>query len=331
MRVGLIDVDSHNFPNLALMKISAWHKANGDSVEWCFPMSHYDIVYQSKVFDETYSPDIDWMPFADKIIKGGTGYFRRKKDKTSEVFVLDKWVNIGDQHTYNIGNETYNELLPYEVEHSCPDYQLYADIIPWVNHTSLGFLTRGCPRGCEFCIVAQKEGRCSKKVSDLPEWNHSQSHINLFDPNILACKDHPDLLQQLIDSKAYVDFNQGLDIRLTNEQNIALINQVKVKEIHFAWDNAKDNLKPFFEGYKRYAKHKPHGQYGTVYCLTNFGSTMEENLYRIYTLRDLGYNPYVMIYDKPNAPKEIKKLQRWVNNKFVFRKCERFEDYQKGK
>ena len=127
-----------------------------------------------------------------------------------------------------------------------------------------------------------------------------------------------------------MDFNQGLDIRLTNEENIALLNLIKVKEIHFAWDNANDDLKPYFKRYKELAKHKPHGHYGTVYCLTNFGSTMEENLYRIYTLRDLGYDPYVMIYDKPHAPKEIKDLQRWVNNKFIFRSCERFEDYKKG-
>jgi hypothetical protein len=134
----------------------------------------------------------------------------------------------------------------------------------------------------------------------------------------------------LVDSKAYVNFNQGLDIRLTNEENIALLNAIKVKEIHFAWDNPKDDLKPYFERYKALAKHKPHGRYGTVYCLTNFGSTMVENLYRIYTLRDLGYDPYVMIYDKPNAPEEVKHLQRWVNNKFIFRSCDKFEDYKKG-
>ena len=67
-----------------------------------------------------------------------------------------------------------------------------------------------------------------------------------------------------------------------------------------------------------------------VYCLTNFGSTLEEDCARIYILRELGYDPYVMIYDKPNAPKAIKNLQRWCNNKFIFRSCERFEDYKKG-
>jgi hypothetical protein len=296
MKIGLIDVDGHNFPNLALMKISAWHKAQGDTVEWCLPMDHYDIVYQSKVFDDTYSPDIDWYPQADKIIKGGTGYGLDNK-------------------------------LPYEIEHIYPDYSVYPEL---TKDTAYGFLTRGCPRGCKFCIVAGKEGRKSIKVADLSEFWRGQKKIQLLDPNLLACREHPDLLQQLIESKACVDFNQGLDIRLTNEQNIDLINRVRVKSIHFAWDNAEDDLKPYFERYRSLAKHKPHGQYGIVYCLTNFGSTMEENLYRIYTLRDMGFDPYVMVYDKPNAPKEIKQLQRWCNNRWIFRSCERFEDYQKG-
>lgn len=65
-----------------------------------------------------------------------------------------------------------------------------------------------------------------------------------------------------------------------------------------------------------------------VYVLTNFDSTMEENLYRIYTLRDLGYDPYVMVYDKLNAPKEIRRLQRWCNNKIIFKKCPDFKDYK---
>lgn len=297
MKIGLIDVDSHNFPNIALMKISAYHKAKGDTVEWCFPLDHYDIVYQSKVFDETYSPDIDWTPMADKIIKGGTGY-------------------------------GLDNTLPAEIEHMYPDYSLYPEL---TKDTAYGFLTRGCPRGCKFCIVATKEGRKSYKVADLSEFWRGQKNISLLDPNILACREHPDLLRQLIDSKAHVDFNQGLDIRLTNERNIDLLNHIKVKNIHFAWDNPKDDLKPYFERYKALAKHKPHGRYGTVYCLTNYGSTMEENLYRIYTLRDLGYDPYVMIYDKPNAPREIRLLQRWCNNIVIFRSCPKFEDYDPKK
>ena len=332
MKIGLIDVDGHNFPNLALMKISAYHKSKGDTVEWCFPLAHYDIVYQSKVFDETYSPDIEWTPMADKVIKGGTGYFRRDKDGEGYVNYGGVWLPVGTASSFSVVDngvsETINEFLPYEVEHTYPDYSLYPEL---TKEKSFGFQTRGCPNACKFCVVSGKEGKHSIKVADLSEFWNGQKNIVLLDPNILACRKHPDLLQQLIDSNAYVDFNQGLDIRLTTEKNISLINQVKVKSIHFAWDNAKDDLKPYFERYKALAKHKPHGRYGTVYCLTNFGSTMEENLYRIYTLRDLGYDPYVMVYDKPHAPREIRDLQRWCNNVLIFRSCPRFEEYDPRK
>ena len=295
MNIGLIDVDSHNFPNLALMKISAWHKKRGDTVEWAFPLAKYDIVYQSKVFDDTYSPDIEWIPQAEKIVKGGTGYGLDNK-------------------------------LPDEIEHIYPDYSLYPNL---TDNTAYGYLTRGCPRHCDFCIVSDKEGLRSIKVADLSEFWNGQRYIKLLDPNMLACREHMDLLRQLIDSGAYVDFTQGLDIRLTNEENITAINHLKLKEIHFAWDNPRDNLESKFEFYTRYAKHKPHGKYGTVYILTNHGTTMQENLYRVYILRDLGFDPYIMIYDKPNAPREIRDLQRWCNNRRIFRSCPKFEDYKK--
>lgn len=295
MYIGLIDVDGHHFPNLALMKISAWHKQCGDEVEWAIPIMKYDIVYQSKIFDDTYSPDIEWIPQADLIIKGGTGYGLDNK-------------------------------LPNTIEHIYPDYSLYPEM---TQNTAYGFLTRGCPRHCDFCIVGDKEGLRSIKVADLSEFWRDQKYIKLLDPNILACREHMDLLQQLIDSKAYVDFTQGLDIRLITENNIAAINQIKLKEIHFAWDNPNDNLVSKFEFYAKRAKHKPHGQYGTVYVLTNHSTTMEENLYRIYTLREIGFDPYVMIYDKPNAPQEIRDLQRWCNNKRIFRSCNLFDKYKK--
>jgi hypothetical protein len=293
MRIGLIDVDSHNFPNLPLMKLSAYHKSLGDTVEWCNPLDHYDLVYQSKVFDETYSPDIDWVPNADEIIKGGTGYGLDNK-------------------------------LPEKVEHIYPDYDLYPEL---TKDTAYGFLTRGCFRSCAFCLVASKEGRCSQKVADLDEFWRGQKYIKLLDPNLLACRERLDLLDQLVESKAYVDFTQGLDIRLVNSEAIGLINCIKLKEIHFAWDNPEDDLTRFFERYAKRATHRMHGCFGTVYVLTNYGSTMEENLYRIYTLRDLGFDPYVMVYDKPNAPKEIKRLQRWCNNRAIFKSCPDFKDY----
>lgn len=281
MKIGLIDVDGHNWPNLALMKLSAWHKARGDTVEWCSPLLHYDIAYQSRVFDDTYSRDIDWYPQADHIVKGGTGY-------------------------------GLDNRLPEEIEHTYPDYSLYG-----ITDTAYGFLTRGCPRGCPFCIVAGKEGRQSRKVADLSEFWRGQKEIKLLDPNLLACPDHMDLLEQLADSGEWVDFTQGLDVRLVTQQNADALNRIKTKRLHFAWDNPRDDLADKFAEVGELLQIKDRRR-RVVYVLTNYWSTLDEDLYRIYTLRDLGFDPYVMIYDKPHAPQEIRHLQRWCNNRIIF-------------
>lgn len=262
-------------------------------------MVHYDVVYMSKVFSSEYSTDVQDPINADRVIKGGTGY--------------------------GLGNK-----LPDDVEHIYPDYSLYPNL---TNDTAYGFLSRGCPRGCHFCIVSEKEGRRSVKVADLSEWWSGQKNIVLMDPNLLACPDHMDLLGQLIDSKAWVDVNQGFDCRLLTPEKIDAINHIKLRDIHFAWDYMKEEG-PVLRGLELYAKlaaRKPHGKYGTVYTLVNYDTTMEQNLYRIYTLRDMGYDPYVMIYNKPSAPQEIRFLQRWVNNKIIFKSCRKFEDYDQSK
>ena len=325
MKIGLIDVDSHNYPNLPLMKIAAWHKANGDEVEWHWGWGQYDKVYMSKVFDDTYSADKPEPINAGIIIKGGTGYFRRNKDGRAEVFVDGQWRDNGTQASCCYGNTVYWEKLPGEIEKCYPDYGLYPEL---TKDTAYGFLTRGCPNNCGFCIVSQKEGRCSCKVADLSQWWDGQKNIILCDPNLLACRDHMDLLRQLEESKAWVDVNQGFDARLLTVQNIDAIKRIKIKEIHFAWDLMK-NSESILKGlnlWKTHGKKDKHGSWGTVYVITNFGTTMDENLHRIYTLDYMGFTPYVMIYDKPNAPYEIRLLQRWCNNRAIFKSC-RFEEY----
>lgn len=312
-RIGLIDVDgTGRFPNLALMKISAWHKSVGDTVEWYEPMfsGHFDKVYLSKVF--SFTPDFDYPIDADEVERGGTGYCISLVDG-KEVF-----------------DQSKNRNLPYEIEHIYPDYSLYPEL---TRDTAFGFLTRGCPRGCDFCIVEKKEGRCSVKVADLSEFWCGQKNIVLCDPNILACKDWRELFQQLIDSGATIDFNQGLDVRLMTEEKARLIASMKIKEIHFAWDRYedKDKILPKLKLFADVASpniHKKQVHKAIVYTIVNFSTTLDQDLDRIYTLRDMGYWPYVMIYDKEHCAKVYKRLQRWVNNRFVFGAVKRFEEYE---
>lgn len=170
----------------------------------------------------------------------------------------------------------------------------------------------------------KKEGRASHKVADLSEFWSGQKEIKLLDPNILACPERENLLQQLAASGAAVDFTQGLDIRLI-EGVEKLVAAVKIKRVHFAWDNPEQDLRKYFEAY-RSKTELPYWKLG-VYVLVNFNSTHEQDLERVYFLRDLGYDPYIMIYEKETAPRETRLLQRWVNNRIIFRSCPRFEDY----
>ena len=151
MRIGLIDVDGHNgFPNLALMRLSGYHKAHGDSVDWWNGFEHYDRVYMSKVF--TFSPDVDTVIDADEIIQGGTGY-------------------------KNYGS------LPPEVEATYPDYSIYPNF-----KSAIGFLTRGCIRNCPWCIVPRKEGHIRPAATWREIKRPDSREIVFMDNNVLACE-----------------------------------------------------------------------------------------------------------------------------------------------
>ena len=293
MNVGLIDVDSHNFPNLALMKISAYHKNKGDNVEWWNGLKHYDVVYKSRIFTDTYSTDIDYCINADQVIKGGTGYDLKNK-------------------------------LPDEIEHTFPDYNLYGG----GYDRAYGFLTRGCFRKCPFCIVSEKEGNVHT-VADVSEFWNGQKEIMLMDSNITASKECERHFESLIKTNAWINFEGGLDIRCLTDKGCDQLNRMKTTMIHFAWDNYEFNT---YEKLKRFRPLlKADFRHLRVYVLTNFNTTHEQDLERVYKLKELDFDPYVMIFDKPNAPRITRLLQRWCNNKYVFRTVETFEEYDWGK
>lgn len=298
MKIGLWS-DSVNFPSLPLMKISAYHKRLGDTVTMVEKMGIYDKVYCSKTFN---LPNIKKIPseppwyFADETEFGGTGYAIEIVNGR-EVYHPDK-----------------DKPLPTEIENICPDYSLYPQY-----SEAYGFLTRGCCNNCSFCIVSQKEGRCSHQVADVTDFWTGQQKIVLLDANILACKDREKLLLQLIASKSTVNFSQGLDARFLDDDVIYALNNMKIDIIHFAFDFMRNEksvlrgLRMFAEKYARSLRHT------IVYILTNYNTTHEEDWYRVCKVRELGLTPDIRIYQKGTEDRFLTDLQRWCNNRILYK------------
>lgn len=308
MKIGLLDSCPTNFPNLPLMKISAYHKSLGDNVSFVNFLEHYDIVYVSKVFGDEYFPEDLTAINSDRIIYGGTG----------RAITIENGVEVYDKDK--------DPILPNEIEHIYPDYGLYPEL---TKNKSFGFLTRGCPNNCPHCLVSKKEGLKSVKVADLSEWWKGQKEIILLDPNLLACNDREELLQQLIDSRSKVDFSQGLDARFITPQIAEMLKQINVKRYHFAFD-LMENEKRILKGLKTFVDIvQPRRDQCYVYVLTGFNTTFSENYYRIQKIHELGLAPDVRIYRKEALPKRhiLKDLQRWCNNRFVYWSCPDFWQY----
>ena len=275
MRVALYDIDS-KIPNLALMKLSAYHKAKGNHVEWYSPLlpNEYDIIYASKIF--TYS-DGGYLN-SEKMLIGGSGY---------------------DLHSY----------LSQEIEHIYPDYALYG-----IDY-AMGFITRGCIRKCPFCIVPEKEGKIYFNAP-LEEFCHDQENVMLLDNNFLAYSKHMKVLEKLVTSGKRIDFNQGLDIRLINEENAALLSQLKRWDgyrLRFSIDHP--DLLPIVD--KQLDLLNAAGINNSqlqFYVLIGYNTTQKEDLARVHFLYSRGCAIFVMPYNP--FCKYNKSFARWVNRYF---------------
>jgi hypothetical protein len=294
MKIRLIDADEtkknnkNKFPNIALMKISTYHKSLGDDVNWYSPVfdrEDTNILYIAKVFDFSKSPT--HLPINDcQVIIGGTGY--------------DLTIKLPDEI------EGIKEL----------DYSIYP-----VCDYSLQFLTRGCIRNCEFCLVPKKEGLIH--LVDPLEIKEDSEYIKLLDNNFFAYKDWKSNIEILKSYNKKIEFNQGIDLRLMNESQAKALSTLKIKTIYTAFDHYKDKRK-VMKGLDILTKYiKPYKI--TTYVLIGFGSTPDEDLERVMLLREIGVNPFAMAYNKMNDYQ--KKFARWVNHKAIF-KTVKWEDYR---
>lgn len=293
-KIGLIDVDGHNFPNLALMKLSSWHKREDDSVEWYSGIEHYDRVYMSKVF--AFTPDDLRVIQADEVVKGGSGY------------------------------KMYDQTLPNEVEHICPDYSLY----PMYND-AYGFLTRGCVNQCSFCIVPRKEGFI-RKHADITEFLSGRQSATLMDNNVIASDWGLNQIEKIISLNVKVDFNQGLDCRIiAKDKNIAhLLSHVKWKRyLRMAYDHSAitDEVTTAIA----YLKEAGIPSYKLFFYMLVKDGQIEDAEKRALYLDSLGCVPFAMPYRDLDTNQPPTNDQRhfawWVNKRQIFKSC-KFENFK---
>lgn len=289
-KIGLIDVDGHNFPNFALMRIAGWHRTQGHHVEWANPLAGgYDRVYQSKIF--TFTPDAPPYDYGCQIIKGGTGYDIRSR------------------------------LAPEIEASTAMDYSLY----PQYEY-SVQFFSRGCIRNCPFCLVHDKEGAI-QPVQPV-ELNPRGKHIEILDNNFFANPQWRSAVQWIKNTGQPVNL-RGVDIRIMNDEQMHTLNTMRLVRsghICIAWDMPQTDLTDQLRMLLRHIKPWKL----RCYILVGYNSTPEQDLYRLYRLRELNILPHVQPYrdyDNQRQPTQYEKdLAHWVNRPVYFKSC-RFEDF----
>ncbi len=288
MKIGIIDVDSHHFPNLALMRLSAWHKRQGDSVEWWNGFTSYDRVYLSKVF--TFTPDFDMPIQAEEIITGGTGY----KDYRS---------------------------LPPEVEATAPDYSIYPDYTK-----AIGFLTRGCVRSCPWCIVPRKEGYIRPAATWEEIQRPDSREIVFLDNNVLASDFGLEQIDRMGGQKIWVDFNQGLDARLITPDTAKLLAGLRwIRFVRLSCDTSA--MLPVVEQAAAYLREAGVAKSRLwAYVLVQDVEDAHQRVLSLREMGITPFAQPYRDYDGGEPPEEQRRFARWVNSKAVFNTC-RWEDY----
>ncbi len=289
MKIGLIDVDSRHFPNLALMRLSAWHKRRGDDVEWWNGFTRYDRVYLSKVF--TFTPDFDTVIEAGEIVTGGTGY------------------------------RDYRELPP-EVEAMPPDYSIYPRY-PW----AVGFLTRGCERSCPWCIVPRKEGRI-RPAADWEDIKRPDSREIVFlDNNVLASEHGLEQIERMGGEKVWVDFNQGLDARLITPWTAELLAELRWKRfVRLSCDTSE--MLPVVEQAAAYLREAGIAKSRLwAYVLVRDVADAHRRVLALRDMGVLPFAQPYRDFEGGEPAEEQKAFARWVNHRAVFRSCS-WEDYR---
>lgn len=296
-KIGLLAVDS-DYPNLALMKLATYHKSRGDIVELYNHMEHYDLLYMAKVFN--FTPDFGYYPNADEVVKGGTGY-----DIKSE--------------------------LPKHIDMLQPDYSIYPNID---EKTSYGFLTRGCPNKCKWCIVPKKEGavRPYMDIDDITI-NGKRPYAILMDNNILASDYGISQIEKIISRKYHVDFNQAIDARLVTDEIAKLLAKVKwIKRIRFGCDTTAQ-IRHCVDAIDKIRNYGYKGEF-FLYCILM--DDIEEAYRRIEYWKEYGgkvlsfAQPYRDVCDQNDIPQWQQDMARWVNRKEIFRTCD-FLDFEPRK
>lgn len=323
MNIGLIDVDTNSktkkwgakpFPNLALAKIARYHRQRGDEVEWYTPFAHYDVVYMAKVFN--YTPDYSYaIPNADKVIKGGTGYDVKSK-------------------------------LPEEIDRLQPDYSIYPHI---PSDYAYGFLTRGCPNRCPWCVVPRKEGAIMPYMDVEQIAIEGRNKLVLMDNNILAAGNYAvEQLNKIIRKGYKVDFNQALDARLVTDEFARLLAQVKWLDhnrIRFGCDTRKqiedcERAIEMIEGYGFKGEFFLYTMIGGKNDFAECYERVEHWRKRMIAARDHHTGrcytyPYAQPYRDPANPHHVipqwqKDMAQWCNKRQYFVACD-FKDFSPRK